>query len=680
MKKQGMILIVDDTEMNRSLLADMLSEDYEILEAANGVEAAAILHQRSEELSLVLLDIVMPEMDGFEVLALMNKNGWIGRIPVITISSETASTYIDHAYDLGATDYISRPFDEKTVQRRVRNTIMLYSKQKALEGMVTEQIVEKERNNFLMVEILSNIVEFRNGESGLHVLHIRTLTEIFLRKLQEITDRYPLTAARSALIVNASALHDVGKISIPEEILNKPGPLTPAEYEVMKTHCALGAQIMEDALLRHKEELLQVAYNICRWHHERYDGGGYPDGLRGEEIPVEAQVVALADVYDALTSTRVYKQAFPHGVAMRMIMGGECGVFNPLLLQCLRELGPRLDDELRLRSLNDVSEANIRELSTQAIAGSKVSNRTLTLLEQERTKYQFFASMSNEIQFEYSYQSDLLTLSEWGARQLGLNVLIEHPEQNGELHGVFLIADYLDLQGRLRRATPEKPIVSGTYCLNVKGERRWYKAVARPLWEGNGTEQAGVIGKFVDDHEEQLRLEQLRRMAEQDSLTRLNNHAAARRWIQMARARGDRSYAMVLFDLDNFKEANDRYGHMFGDEVLKHVARLVQKSVRGGDIAARIGGDEFLIFLEYSGGIEPVIRRIFDALHGEYQSFEILISMGIALSPENGTQYDALFHAADQALYVAKKGGKDRYRFYDDSMQGVLSVLSPMDA
>ncbi|WP_418427810.1 diguanylate cyclase [Anaerotruncus massiliensis (ex Liu et al. 2021)] len=675
-----MILIVDDTEMNRSLLADMLSEDYEILEAANGVEAAAILHQRSEELSLVLLDIVMPEMDGFEVLALMNKNGWIGRIPVITISSETASTYIDHAYDLGATDYISRPFDEKNVQRRVRNTIMLYSKQKALEGMVTEQIVEKERNNFLMVEILSNIVEFRNGESGLHVLHIRTLTEIFLRKLQEITDRYPLTAARSALIVNASALHDVGKISIPEEILNKPGPLTPAEYEVMKTHCALGAQIMEDALLRHKEELLQVAYNICRWHHERYDGGGYPDGLRGEEIPVEAQVVALADVYDALTSTRVYKQAFPHGVAMRMIMGGECGVFNPLLLQCLRELGPRLDDELRLRSLNDVSEANIRELSTQAIAGSKVSNRTLTLLEQERTKYQFFASMSNEIQFEYSYQSDLLTLSEWGARQLGLNVLIEHPEQNGELHGVFLIADYLDLQGRLRRATPEKPIVSGTYCLNVKGERRWYKAVARPLWEGNGTEQAGGIGKFVDDHEEQLRLEQLRRMAEQDSLTRLNNHAAARRWIQMALAREDRSYAMVLFDLDNFKEANDRYGHMFGDEVLKHVARLVQKSVRGGDIAARIGGDEFLIFLEYSGGIEPVIRRIFDALHGEYQSFEILISMGIALSPENGTQYDAFFHAADQALYVAKKGGKDRYRFYDDSMQGVLSVLSPMDA
>ena len=281
MKKKKLILIVDDAEMNRAMLADILAAEYEIIEAGDGVEAIEILQRRHYEVSLVLLDIVMPRIDGFEVLAVMNKSGWITQIPVITISSETASSYIDHAYDLGATDYISRPFDEKTVQRRVRNTIMLYSKQKTLEDMVTEQIVEKERNNFLMVEILSNIVEFRNGESGLHVLHIRTLTEMLLRKLAETTDRYSLPAARLALIVNASALHDIGKISIPEEILNKPGRLTPEEFEVMKTHSAIGAQIMEDALQRHHEDLIQVAYNICRWHHERYDGQGYPDGLRG---------------------------------------------------------------------------------------------------------------------------------------------------------------------------------------------------------------------------------------------------------------------------------------------------------------------------------------------------------------------------------------------------------------
>ncbi|WP_130862365.1 bifunctional diguanylate cyclase/phosphohydrolase [Bacilliculturomica massiliensis] len=680
MKRQGLILIVDDTEMNRSMLADMLSEDYMIVEAADGEEALAILCGRHDEISLVLLDIVMPKMDGFEVLAHMNKKGWIGRIPVITISAETASTYIDHAYDLGATDYISRPFDEKTVQRRVRNTIMLYSKQKALEGMVAEQIVEKERNNFLMVEILSNIVEFRNGESGLHVLHIRTLTEIFLRKLQEISPFYTLSPTRMALIINASALHDVGKISIPEEILNKPGKLTQEEFEVMKTHSALGAQIMEDALQRHREDLIQIAYNICRWHHERWDGRGYPDGLKGDDIPIEAQVVALADVYDALTSVRVYKNAYSHETAMHMILNGECGAFNPLLLECLRQVGPTLAEELTLRSLSGVSEENIRELSSQALAGSNISNRTLTLFEQERIKYQFFASMSNEIQFEYNYQSDLLAISDWGAKKLGLNTLIQRPQSSQELAQVFSREDLRDFQRRLLAATPENPIASNSYCLNVMGRKRWYKAVYRPLWEGDETcNIVGVIGKFVDDHEEQMRLEHLKRMAEQDSLTKLNNHESAGRQIRQALTDKDKRYAIMLFDLDNFKEANDRYGHMFGDQVLKHAAELLRKNVRESDIAARVGGDEFLLFMAYTGDIESLIRRIFTSFHVKFQSFFIEVSIGIALVPENGSDYETLFHAADQALYAAKKNGKNRYCFYDDSMRDLLSVLSPTD-
>ena len=680
MGKQGKILIVDDTEMNRSMLADMLQEDYEILEAENGLEAAKLLYQLHDGISLVLLDIIMPEMDGFEVLTLMSKNDWIERIPVITISSETASAYIDHAYDLGATDYISRPFDEKTVQRRVRNTIMLYSKQKALESLVAEQIVEKEQNNFLMVEILSNIVEFRNGESGLHVLHIRILTEILLRKLQEITDRYPLTAAQIALIVNASAMHDVGKISIPEEILNKPGRLTPEEFEVMKTHSAIGGQIMEEALQRHREELIQVAYNICRWHHERYDGRGYPDGLKGEKIPIEAQVVALADVYDALTSVRVYKPAYSHEEAMQMILNGECGSFNPLLLECLQQVGPRLEEELKLRSLRGVSEASIQELSTQMIANGKVSSRTLTLLDQERTRYQFFASMSNEIQFEYSFQSDLLTLSEWGAQLLGLSVLLEHPEENEELGRVFSRDDFADLKRRLRRATAERPIVSVSYCLQVKGEPRWFKAVARPLWENEEEGKVvSIIGKFMDVHEERLQMNRLKKLAEQDPLTKLHNQASAKKTVSKALDIKGAHTALALFDLDNFKDANDRFGHMFGDQVLKHVADIVRKSVRSSDIAARVGGDEFLLFLAYQGDVRPVVDRIFRALYSGYQSFQVSVSMGIALAPENGADYDTLFHAADQALYAAKKGGKNRYCFYDDSMRRLLSVLSPMD-
>lgn len=680
MKKQGAILIVDDTEMNRSILADMLMEEYDILEAANGAEAVSLLRTRGNEISLVLLDIVMPEMDGFEVLAMMNKYKWIGRIPVITISSETASAYIDHAYDLGASDYISRPFDEKTVQRRVRNTMMLYSKQKALEDMVAEQIVEKERNNILMVEILSNIVEFRNGESGLHVLHIRTLTDIFLRELQKVTDRYPITPTRAALAVNASALHDVGKISIPEAILNKPGRLTAEEFETMKTHSALGAQIMEDALHRHNEELLQMAYNICRWHHERWDGRGYPDGLQGDAIPIEAQVVALADVYDALTSKRVYKPAYPHAEAIRMILDGECGAFNPILIQCLRNVEARLEDELRVRSAKEVSEESILEMSSQILEGGKASSRTLNLLEQERIKYQFFASMSNEIQFEYSYQTELLTMSEWGAQRLGLSMLIETPRQNQALRQVFSLEDYNDLSRRLRAATREHPVVRAIYRLHIKGKKRWYKALARPLWsdEEQG-EMVGVIGKFVDVNEEQNEMEQLKLLAKQDPLTGLNNLAYARGLMREALAEGGRQYALVLADIDGFRRMNQEHGRAFGDALLCRIGDALRQCGGPGDVAARAGGDELVLLMRVEDDAAAKVEQVFRRLCCEFRGSRLSVSMGIARAPEDGEEFDALFHAAERALFAAKGQGKGCYCFYDRSMERLLSVLSPMD-
>lgn len=299
------ILIVDDSMINRAILTEMLQEEYEILEAADGKEAVQLIETYQRELSLVLLDIIMPEMDGFEVLTLMKKQDWIENVPVIIISSETSSDAVDRAYDLGAVEYINRPFDEKTIRRRVQNIIMLYTKQKLLEDMVVEQMQEKEKSNLMMIEILSHIVEFRNGESGRHVMNIRVLTEIFLEKLMEITDQYQLTSEEIVLISNASALHDIGKIAIPAHILNKPGRLTKEEFQVMMTHSEVGAQMIESVTQYKNEALVKVARDICRWHHERYDGKGYPDGLKGEEIPIAAQAVALADVYDALTNERV---------------------------------------------------------------------------------------------------------------------------------------------------------------------------------------------------------------------------------------------------------------------------------------------------------------------------------------------------------------------------------------
>ena len=344
LKVKQQILIVDDSEMNREILTEMLQDDFRILEAENGEEALKMLKQYDTGISLMLLDIVMPVMNGFEVLAAMAREHWMDDIPVIMISSEGSEEYIRRAYEMGIADYIRRPFDAKIVYQRVFNTIKLYAKQRRLISLVADQIYEKEKNNRMMVGILSQIVEFRNGESGPHVLHIQTLTRLLLECLVQKTGQYGLSWSEQYMISMASALHDIGKIGIDEKILNKPGKLTKEEFDIMKTHTLIGATMLENLKMYQGEILLEVAYQICRWHHERYDGKGYPDGLVGEEIPISAQVVSLADAYDALISDRVYKKAYSHEQAVKMILNGECGAFNPVLLECLTDIQDHLKE------------------------------------------------------------------------------------------------------------------------------------------------------------------------------------------------------------------------------------------------------------------------------------------------------------------------------------------------
>lgn len=341
-KIRQLILIVDDSELNRTLLSEMLKDDFRILEASNGRECLDALEQYGMGISLVLLDINMPVMDGFEVLVQMNRNHWIEDIPVVMISSDDTESNIKRAYDMGVSDYIRRPFDAQIVFRRVFNTIKLYAKQRRLITLVTDQIDEKEKNNQIMIRILSQIVEFRNGESGLHVEHINILTGLLLERLVQKTDHYDLTWSDQYRITLASALHDIGKIGIDDKILNKPGRLTKEEFEIMKSHTLIGASILENLGAYQEEPLLKAAYQICRWHHERYDGKGYPDGLQGDEIPISAQVVSVADVYDALVSERVYKKAISHEKAIEMILNNECGVFNPILMECLVDIKDKI--------------------------------------------------------------------------------------------------------------------------------------------------------------------------------------------------------------------------------------------------------------------------------------------------------------------------------------------------
>lgn len=346
-REKPSVLIVDDSEMNRAILSEMLKDEYCILEADSGRAALDMVDRYGDELSLVLLDIVMPGMNGFEVLGDLSRRSIIDNLPVIMISSEDSDDVVLRAYELGASDYVNRPFDSRVVRRRVSNTIRLYAKQRRLTSLLSQQYNERVKNSRMLIDIMAGVMELRNGESGRHVTNIEKLTELLLGCLVHRSDNISLDNEERSTIALASALHDIGKMSIDDAILNKPGRLTSEEFEIMKTHTTIGADMLHELGRHHAgNALMEYAYQIARWHHERWDGKGYPDGLKGDDIPIAAQVVSVADVYDALTSVRVYKDAIPHEEAIQMILDGKCGTFNPLLLDCLLEVQDRIAETL----------------------------------------------------------------------------------------------------------------------------------------------------------------------------------------------------------------------------------------------------------------------------------------------------------------------------------------------
>lgn len=491
------ILIVDDSEMNRAILTGILDDGYDFLEAENGLQALDVLRAH-RDISLVLLDIVMPELDGFGVLSVMGEQHWIDQTPVIMISAESDSMLVERAYQLGATDYISRPFDKSVVRRRVINTLMLYGKQKHLMRMITEQVYKREKSNRLMTGILSHIVEFRNAESGPHVQHIQTVSELLLRQLARKTDRYTLTEDDIALISTASALHDIGKISIPDSILNKPGKLTAEEFEVVKTHAAVGASILQNLPMTQDEPLIQVAYQICRWHHERYDGHGYPDGLVGDQIPITAQVVSLADVYDALTGERCYKKAYPHETAVRMIQNGECGMFNPLLIECLLDI----QDQLQ-REIGTPPEARNFSLAAQRISDHMVREDDLPFennlqyrLAYEREKKTFFAPFAGGLQFDYNIRQDKASVSDYTADPVCENRTFTADA----LLRLYAVSpeDSSRLRDAAKQTTPESPDASISATVTVRGEKTLCRIAIRTLWSRESIRRMiGVVGYVV---------------------------------------------------------------------------------------------------------------------------------------------------------------------------------------
>ena len=495
MNEKQTILIVDDSKFNRDILKEILGETYHYLEAENGNQAIQLIGDHPG-IDLILLDIHMPQMDGFEVLEMMNKSQCINETPVIMISSEESVTMMRKAYEMGITDYITRPFDTVIVKKRVQNTLDLYVNQKRLINVVVDQVYEKEENNNIMIRILSNVLGSRNSESSEHILHIRTATELMLRKLIKISDTYHLTAADIALITTASSLHDIGKIRIPEEILNKPGKLSDEEFKIMKTHSELGASIIRDMRFPQNHPLVHTAWEICRWHHERWDGGGYPDGLKGEEIPISAQVVSIVDVYDALTSERCYKKAFDHDTAIRMILDGQCGQFNPVLLKCLKELSLQFsrmftnkpDDNKQYYEAQRLSDEILREKS---LPRKNYSQRVIKLMQE---KIEFFKTNSGKTSIEYNVISGQLSIM--NEKQ---QIICQRNDPKYDISNVFEVnrEDIRQVSNLLDQTSIQNKEVSLHVMAKVGNKRQMCALKLHTLWSPLKKDgYIGIVGYF----------------------------------------------------------------------------------------------------------------------------------------------------------------------------------------
>ena len=490
MDKRQKILIVDDAEFNRVILKEILGETYNYLEAENGNQAIQMIGENIG-IDLMLLDINMPQMNGFEVLKIMKRSQCIAETPVIMISSEDAVDTMRKAYELGITDYITRPFDSVIVKKRVQNTLGLYMNQKHLINVVYDQVYEKEENNDIMIRIMSNILGSRNSESREHILHIKTATEMMLRQLVKLTDAYPLTEADIALITTASSLHDIGKIRIPEEILNKPGRLTVEEFKIMKTHSEIGAAIIKDMDFPQDHPLVHTAWEICRWHHERWDGKGYPDGLKGEEIPISAQVVSIVDVYDALTSERCYKKAFDHDTAVKMILEGQCGQFNPILLKCLKELSLQFskmftnetDDNKQYYEAQRLSDEILKEKS---LPRKNYSQRVIELMQE---KIEFFKTDSSKISIEYNAISGRVIIIN-GNRK----ILCQRDDPKFDIFKLFEVSseDIQHIRALLDQTSIQNTEISLQLMAKVENKRQMYDLKLHTLW--SPLKKDGYIG------------------------------------------------------------------------------------------------------------------------------------------------------------------------------------------
>lgn len=708
------IIIADDSELNCEMVADILGSiyDYQFVHDGDTLLNMLTLGERAD---MILLDLNMPKTSGMQVLKVMRSRHWTDEIPVVIISAEDDDAIIQKAFELGATDYIVRPFQSFFVKHRIDNTLELYSQRRQLVRYVEKQVYERDRVNKALINIFGSLVELRNNESGEHTLHVQAITKMILNRLCDVTDKYTFTREMIDTISTVSALHDIGKAYIPSEILNKPSKLTDEEWEIMKSHTVRGDEFLQKIHVKNSEKFMGLAHEIVRYHHERYDGNGYPDGLCGDEIPISAQVVSIADVYDALTSDRCYKKAYDHEKALDMIRNGRCGVFNPLLVQCLMDISDDLLIMLKFNEVNDddsFESVSTLDMKSELNDEIRVDERIEKLLDYEMEKKEFFAERCGGIQFEYD------------AERRKVVYMRRYDEKGERVHlssestRLLCDSDLEKLTDLISNMTPTNNTAEMNVIVPIGGDIRWHRLNIMSIWSQSGGRYKTLIGTFADIHEQVLKKNAklsingnmidhnaLIAMREVFDFVRLvdpvdyevlktdengdivrtgqtcyslwgktepcQNCASQKcmmdkNWISKIEFKNSLGYsisshpvkcddydcalevgfclddsmkfdekligytsidasvlqnyyrdtvtktysrayldtvitdiekfdAIAMVDIDSFKGINDKYGHMVGDAVLKHVAKNIKACMKSRDMVIRYGGDEFVL-------------------------------------------------------------------------------------
>jgi len=682
------ILIVEDEEINRAILNEMFYRNYDTLEATNGQEALELIEQHKDFIAVILLDVVMPVMDGVQFMEEMHRRDWIKDIPIVLITAEVSDELSIQSYEFGISDVISKPFNPYIVKLRVGNIIELHSYRKNLEQVIHDQTIELQiqaeklrQSNSFFIEALNTAVEFRDNESGMHIQRIRDITRLFLYNVSERNPEYCVLRKEADLICDAAAMHDIGKIAIPDAILLKPGKLTKEEFEIMKTHSVKGCEIL-DKLSIENSELLGYCYDICRHHHERWDGRGYPDGLSGNNISIWAQIVSIADVYDALVSKRVYKDARSHEKALEMIVNGECGVFNPMLLECLQEM------ELLLRKAyedgelfeNRLGKKNVSQISRQS-AGSTAQpaednpDRMMRRLQGERKKYQIVTEAAKDILFEYNKKADSMIFEEQFQNVFDRNIKFSNVQDTLLEDPIFPKESRIAVRELLEfLVKPDQTIRRQLLMRRGDGVCAWYEIYLYALWEREGESEQlvceHIMGKLTNIDYLKKEAVVWQEKALRDELTGLYNTDGYRKQAEELFYDPEQGRVCYFVDIDNFKEINDKLGHLAGNQMLLYFTDKIKSCFRSTDVIARVGGDEFMILAvnlpqhmvtmkaEKLGGI---FRDGY--LHND-QKLSISASVGIAYYPYDAADYNSLCKCAAAALGVAKEKGKNGYAFY----------------